>query len=176
MSPGGFLFYPTLLELAGLRVPDEQQVDGVSLVPLLRGEPGDEIAARDLYWHYPHYGNQGGEPATMMRRGDWKLIHYYEDGRDELYDLANDPGERRDAASANPAVARELRQALDGWLREVSARFPEPDPDYDAVAERERLADLKTRFMAELETQHRAYLDPEWEPNADWWGSQVVVD
>ena len=172
----GIDFYPTLLELAGLQVPDEQYVDGVSLVPLLRGETGDDIAARDLHWHYPHYGNQGGEPATMMRRGDWKLIHYYEDDRDELYDLASDPGEQSDVASDNPEMARELRTAMETWLADVGARFPEPDPEYDAEAEAERLADLETRFMAELESQHRAYLDPDWEPNADWWGSQVVID
>ena len=172
----GIDFYPTLLELAGLPVPGAQIVDGVSLAPLLRGEAGEEIAARDLFWHYPHYGNQGGEPATMMRRGDWKLIHSYESGQDELYDLATDPGEERDVASQNPERTAELREDMDRWLAEVGARLPEPDPEYDAEAARARLADLETRAMAELEALHRAYLDPSWEPNEDWWGSQVVVD
>ena len=172
----GIDFYPTLLELAGLAVPEAQEVDGVSIVPLLRGEPGEGIAARDLFWHYPHYGNQGGEPSSIIRRGDWKLIHYYEDGRDELYDLAADPGERQDVAAANPDRARELRADLDEWLAEVDARLPVPDPEYDVQKERERLADLETHFMARLEAQHQDYLDPEWEPNADWWGSQVIDD
>ncbi|MEW6752229.1 MAG: sulfatase [Candidatus Latescibacterota bacterium] len=172
----GIDFYPTLLELAGLRVPEAQRVDGVSLVPLLRGEPGQAIAARDLFWHYPHYGNQGGEPCTMMRRGDWKLIHSYESGQDELYDLASDPGEQYDVAARHPELAGDLKRGMERWLAEVGARLPEPDSAYDPDAARARLADLETRFMAELEAQHRAYLDPAWEPNPDWWGSQVGVD
>ncbi len=169
-------FYPTLLELAGIPVPAAQQVDGVSLVPLLRGEAGEAIAGRDLFWHYPHYGNQGGEPSAIIRRGDWKLIHYFEDGRDELYHLQEDPGEQVDRAAAEPDRARAWRQRLDTWLAQVGARLPAPDPEYDAALERQRLDDLRTRFMAELEAQHAAYLDPCWEPNPDWWGSQLVYD
>jgi arylsulfatase A-like enzyme len=58
----GIDFYPTLLELAGVCVPSGQAIDGRSLVPLLRGEPDPTLAARDLFWHYPHYGNQGVTP------------------------------------------------------------------------------------------------------------------
>jgi len=168
--------YPTLLELAGLPVPEAQTVDGLSLVPLLRGQPAPDVAGRDLFWHYPHYGNQGGEPSAMVRSGDWKLIHYYEDGRDELYDLAADPGELRDLAAERPAAAADLRDRLDAWLAKVDARPPRPDPQYDAEQERARLEHLATDHMAQLEAQHAQYLDPAWEPNADWWGSQVVED
>ena len=66
-------FFPTLLELAGIDSIPEQHLDGVSLVPLLKGEAIDE---RPLFWHYPHYGNQGGEPSSIIREGDWKLIYY----------------------------------------------------------------------------------------------------
>ena len=72
---------PVLLEMAGVSVPEEQDIDGVSLVPLLEG--GD-FRARPLFWHYPHYGNQGGEPSSIVMEGDWKLIRYPEDGREEL--------------------------------------------------------------------------------------------
>ena len=85
----GMDFYPTMLQLAGLPQMPKQHVDGVSLVPLLKG---GEIEERDLFWHYPHYGNQGGEPSSIIRSGDWKLIYYHEDGRDELYNLADDIG------------------------------------------------------------------------------------
>src|SRR3546814_6806382 len=75
-------FYPTLLDLAGQPLRPGDHADGKSLLPLLRGET---LPERPLIWHYPHYGNQGGEPSSIIRLGDWKLIHYYEDDREELY-------------------------------------------------------------------------------------------
>jgi arylsulfatase A-like enzyme len=122
----GIDFYPTLLDLVGIEKPSAQLVDGESLVPLLRGEPAEQIASRDLFWHYPHYGNQGGEPSSIIRRGDWKLIHYWEDGRDELYNLANDPGEQQDLLAEQGSIALVLRAALDAWLEEVDAKLPRP--------------------------------------------------
>ncbi len=71
-------------------MPDAH-ADGADLKPLLQGK---QIADRPLIWHYPHYGNQGGEPSGIYREGNWKLIHYYEDDRVELYDLAQDPASR----------------------------------------------------------------------------------
>ncbi|MFP6766086.1 MAG: sulfatase [Planctomycetaceae bacterium] len=91
-------FYPTLLAMTGQNPRPEQHIDGVNLVPLLTG---GSVADRLLFWHYPHYGNQGGEPGAIVRSGDWKLIHYYEDGRDELYNLVSDPGEQSDLAAVN---------------------------------------------------------------------------
>jgi arylsulfatase A-like enzyme len=172
----GIDFYPTLLELAGVPVPAEQTVDGMSLVPLLRGEAAPAVESRDLFWHYPHYGNQGGEPSSIIRAGDWKLIHYYEDGHDELYNLASDSGEQHDVSDREPARTAELRSRLDDWLRQVNARMPEPDPEYDPAKEKERLQNLREEFMPKLEAQHAAYLDPDWEPNPDWWGSQITID
>ena len=229
----GIDFYPTFLELAGVQRPPERVLDGLSLVPLLGGAAGSAGSAaggpaefdRDLFWHYPHYGNQGGEPSSIIRRGPWKLIHYYEDGLDELYNLDDDPGERWDLLQAAPsstapsalsagtppatvrrtdathpgeaaqprgdapnppgpapqrdaagARASELRSRLDAWLAEVGARFPEPDPAYDADAETERLRYMGGEFMQKLEEQHAAYLDPDWQPNEDWWGSMVIAD
>ena len=172
----GIDFYPTLLELAGVPVPEEQLVDGRSLVPLLRGEDDREIAARDLFWHYPHYGNQGGEPASSIRRGPWKLIHYHEDGHDELYNLDSDPGEQDDLTADNKATAGELRRRLDAWLVDVDARFPVPDPQHDPGKEREYIHGLEHELMPRLEAEHAEYLDPDWQPNDDWWGSQVTTD
>ena len=78
-------FYPTLLEIAGLDPIPEQHTDGVSIVGLLKGEGGPERDA--VFWHYPHYSNQGGTPGCSVRSGDYKLIEFFEDRRVELYDL-----------------------------------------------------------------------------------------
>ena len=90
MRVTGADLYPTFLDMAGIPLMPGQHQDGVSLLPLLQGK---SIPERALYWHYPHYGNQGGEPSSIIRQGDWKLIHYYEDGRDELYNLRIDETE-----------------------------------------------------------------------------------
>lgn len=173
----GIDFYPTLLEFAGLSVPPEQEVDGRSIIPLLEGHHDAAIAERDLFWHYPHYGNQGGDPSAIIRSGDWKLIHYFEDrGWDELYNLATDPGEQHDVRAHHADLAIALRARLDRWLTEVDAKLPIPDPEYDAGKQAAYLNRLKGEGMANLEAQHARYLDPDWQPNDDWWGSQVVTD
>lgn len=120
--------YPTLLELAGIEGPENQPVDGVSLAGILR-DSSAPLERDTLYWHLPHYHH--GTPASAIRKGDMKLIHFYEEDRDYLYDLAADLGESKDLASAKPEVADELRAALNSWLEEVGARMPKPNPDYD---------------------------------------------
>jgi len=172
----GIDFYPTFLELAGIPVPQEQVIDGTSIVPLLSGGHDEQIAGRDLFWHYPHYGNQGGEPSSMIRNAPWKLIHYHEDDHDELYNLDSDPGEQSDVLAGNAAKAGELRRRLDRWLAEVDAKFPVPDPQYDPAKQRARLHELEHDLMPRLEAEHAEYLNPNWQPDDDWWGSQVTVD
>ncbi len=172
----GIDFYPTLLELAGISVPREQVIDGRSIVPLLQGRQDREIAGRDLFWHYPHYGNQGGDPSSIIRSGSWKLIHYHEDRHDELYDLESDPGEQNDLFARCGARVSVLRRRLDSWLAGVGAGFPVPDPEYDAEREKARLHDLEHELMPKLEAEHASYLEPDWQPNDDWWGSMVTRD
>ncbi len=115
-------FYPTILRMAGLSLKPKQHLDGVSLAALLQG--GKAPARNTFYWHYPHYSNQGGPPSGAVRRGDWKLIEFYEDGRLELYNLKDDPGERTDLAARLPERARELRQVLQTWRESVGAQMP----------------------------------------------------
>jgi arylsulfatase A-like enzyme len=117
-------FYPTLLEAAGAKPKPGQLVDGVSLAPLLKGEKA--LPREALFWHYPHYSNQGGFPGGAVRVGDWKLVERYEDGRVHLYNLPADPGERRDLAAEQPEKVHELRTRLHQWYREVGAKFLEP--------------------------------------------------
>ena len=120
-------FYPTLLELAGLRKRPRQHVDGTSLVPLLKGRRLDR---EPLFWHYPHYGNQGGAPGAAIREGNWKLIRWFENGAAELYNLANDAGERYDLSALVPDRAARLGEALDQWLNDVGANMPSSNPRY----------------------------------------------
>ena len=121
-------FFPTLLEVADAKPATNQTLDGVSLLPLFRG---DTLPERSLYWHYPHYGNQGGAPSAAIRRGNWKLIEWMEDQRVELFDLDNDPGEASDRARSEPQRVAALRTELNRWQKAVGARFPTPNPAYD---------------------------------------------
>jgi arylsulfatase A-like enzyme len=114
-------FYPTILEIAGLNPKPQQHRDGVSLVPLLRG--GEELDREALFWHYPHYSNQGGFPGGAVRMGDYKLLERFEDGRVQLYHLKQDIGERRDLAAVQPDRVQRMRTRLHQWYRRVGAEF-----------------------------------------------------
>ena len=120
--------YPTLVELGRATLPTTQPQDGVSLAAHLRN-PAATLARNTLYWHLPHYHHS--TPASSIRRGDWKLIEFFEEGVLELYDLAADPSERTNLATREPARARELRDALAAWRTRVGARLPTPSPQHD---------------------------------------------
>ena len=166
-------FYPTLLELVGAELIPEQHVDGVSLVPLLKG---DDIPDRPLYWHYPHYGNQGGDPSSIMKQGKWKLIHYWEDGHDELYDLESDPAEQQEVSTEFPEITQKMSLQLLSWLSDVNAKLPEPDPEYDPKLEAQRMQWIRDTLWTRLEKQRVDFLSPGWKPNETWWGSLVTKD
>ena len=119
-----------MLEMAGLPPRPEQHVDGVSMVPLLR-QTGAPVE-RAIYWHYPHYGNQGGSPGSAVRAGDWKLIEFFEGPRLELYNLKNDLGEQHDLAREQPERVADLHQRLQTWRAAVGARLPTANPDRKA--------------------------------------------
>ncbi|MGD1980121.1 MAG: sulfatase [Akkermansiaceae bacterium] len=165
-------FLPTLLELAGIKMQPTQVIDGISLVPALKGGS----SPRTLYWHYPHYGNQGGEPSGIIREGDHKLIRYYEDGREELYNVVADPGEQKDLASAKPDLVKALSAKLTAHLKEVGAIIPKPDPRFDAAKKKIQLKNLHTKRKAALEKQHANFLKPDYRPNPSWWGSLQSKD
>ena len=168
----GIDFFPTLLELAGATTAPKQTIDGVSLVPLLKGK---SISPRPLFWHYPHYGNQGGEPSSIIRSGDWKLIHYWEDDRNELYNLAADIGEQHDLAATETNRVNELWSQLQTWLKSTGAKLPQPNPDYQSAwAEQQKKAALKQK--ENLEKQHAEILKPNWQPDPTWWKSQQTSD
>ncbi len=124
-------FYPTMLDLADLPEKPKQHIDGVSLVPLLKG--GKSLGRKAIYWHYPHYGNQGGSPGGAVRAGDYKLIEFYEDGRIELYNLEKDIGEKKNLAEKMPKKAAEMLAMLKAWRKDVDAQMPTPNPDYSTA-------------------------------------------
>ncbi|GHV01412.1 sulfatase [Bacteroidia bacterium] len=166
--------YPTTLDMAGLPLLPAQHVDGVSLRPLI--ERGRAPASRTLYWHFPHYGNQGGEPASYLREGPWKLIFYHEDGRLELYNLTDDPGEQTSIAMQHPARVRELKAKLDRWLTQTHARMPEANPQFDAARSERQLADKQRKTMAQQERLRLEQLRRDFRPDDTWWGSCPTVD
>ncbi len=122
-------FYPTFLEMAGLSLMPKQHCDGESLLPLLTEEGALDRDA--IFWHYPHYGNQGGTPASSVRSGDYKLIEFFEDGRLELYNLRQDIGEEHNLAEEKPEIAAELKRRLAQWREKVKAKYPEPNPNFE---------------------------------------------
>ncbi len=166
-------FYPTILDLAGLPLLPDQHEDGVSLVPLLKGE---KIAERALIWHYPHYGNQGGDPSSIIRKGNWKLIHYYEDDHEELYNLKNDPAETTDVFAKNSGLASQMSKELFDYLHKVGAKFPVKDPNYNADKESEYLNRMKTVVWPNVEKGRKQILQKDFDPKNDWWGSRVTKD
>ena len=120
--------YPTLLALANLPLLADQHLDGVNLAPLMT--TGQDAPPRALYWHFPHYHGSGNRPTGAIRRGDYKLIEWFEDGRMELYDMASDLGETTDLADRMPQKVIELRSTLEDWRKAVDARMPTPNPDW----------------------------------------------
>ena len=121
-------FFPTLLELGGLPALPDQHVDGVSLAGLLRGA---ELERGPLYWHYPHYGNQGGAPSGAIRDGEWKLIEWYEDGAIELFNLRQDLSEKYNLAELYPERTQKMRAMLAQWRERTGAVMPTENPGFD---------------------------------------------
>ena len=124
---------PTICALA--KVPAPQPLDFQDISPLLfDSKPPADAKPRALFWHQPHYMNQGGKPAGVVREGDWKLIEQYEDGSLELYDLAKDPSETTDLAAAEPNRVAALRGKLEAWRRSVGAEPTKANPNFSRAA------------------------------------------
>ena len=121
-------FYPTILEAAGLPLLPEQHRDGMSIVPALKN-PAATNHDRPLYWHFPHWGNQGGVPGSSVRLGDWKLIDWKWHRGTELYNLSQDPGERKNVADNNPEMVTKLRTIMENFHSDTKALMPFPNPN-----------------------------------------------
>ncbi|MBW8015911.1 MAG: sulfatase [Planctomycetes bacterium] len=122
-------FYPTMLDMANLPLKPKQHVDGISFASLLKGKK--KLNRKAIYWHYPHYSNQGDSPSAAVRAGDFKYIEHFEEGSiAELYNLKDDLGERNNLAKKMPSKLKELKTMLHKWLISVDAKMPKPNPNY----------------------------------------------
>ena len=145
----GVDLFPTFCEMTGAELPQGQARDGLSLVPLLKGQVRT-LPERALFWHFPAYLQAGGSiegvesrdplfrtrPCSIIRKGPWKLHQYFEDGGLELYNLQDDAGEQTNLAQSNPKKAQELLQRLVSWRDQINAPVPtERNPTFDAAAE-----------------------------------------
>lgn len=115
--------YPTLLAAAGLKLRDGESPDGESLRPLLA--QSGTLKRDSICFHYPNYAwHSQNKLGGAIRAGDFKLIERYQDGSVELYNLADDIGEKNDLAAKMPQKAQQLKQRLDAWLKETGAEMP----------------------------------------------------
>jgi len=121
--------FPTLLDAAGLEPMPDVHVDGVSFMPALRGDRSFDRGP--IFWHYPHYGNQGGSPSAGVRQGPWKLVKHFETPDDlELFNLHEDISETINRAADQPEMTEQLHQLLLDWQQGTDAKIPEVNPDY----------------------------------------------
>lgn len=116
--------HATVLDATKLKADPSNTPDGISLVPLLKGE--SELDRESIYFHYPNYAfHKRNRLGSAIRSGDYKLLKFYDDDSVELYDLKNDISESRDIASSMPARASQLRMELEAWLRTANASQPQ---------------------------------------------------
>ncbi|WP_343330717.1 sulfatase [Polaribacter staleyi] len=121
-------FYPTFLDVANLPLRPKDHKDGISMLPLLNGT-SKKLDRDTFYWHYPHYHRT--KPYGAIRKGNYKLIQFFEDGRLELYDLSVDPNETHNIAVTQPEIASKLLENLKEWQVSVGTQMMKENPNYD---------------------------------------------
>ena len=122
-------YLPTICEAAGVPLPRDRDIDGVSIVEHLKSNGTKSPNREAIFWHFPHY--RGGiVPYSIIRAGDWKLIKRYEGKTFELFNLKADLSEKNDLSEQMPEKVKELDAKLRKWLRATGAKLPRPNPDY----------------------------------------------
>jgi len=124
----------TLADWAGVPLADKK-LDGISLSSRLAKPVAVGPEPRTLYWHYPHYANQGSRPSGAVREGDWKYIEEYQTGKKELFNIGSDIGEGKNHIAEQPEIAERLAKKLNAWRQEVGAQMPTLNPDYSPNAQ-----------------------------------------
>ena len=164
--------FPTLLDLAEIPLNENQHKDGISLKPLLEGK--ELTINRPLYWHYPHYGNQGGEPSSIIQFEGWKLIHYWEDNCQELFKLPSTEKDDLNVINHHPETAKKLTENLIYWLEEVGAKYSIKDISFDKNKRNKRLETLRINKLKSLEKNRLEVLSKDFSPNENWWKSKII--
>jgi arylsulfatase A-like enzyme len=127
--------YPTFVDIAQGGLPDGQILDGTSFLPTLK-DPHAPPDRGPIFWHFPgylesyvHARGWRTTPVGAIHDGDYKLMEFFEDGRLELYNLREDPGEREDLASCQPQRAAALHRQLIDWRERMAAPMPQAIAD-----------------------------------------------
>ena len=129
---------------------------------------------RELYWHFPHYANQGGDSSSVIRKGDWKLIYYHEDERCELYNLQLYESENEFLNTHFPQKVKELKNNLFNWMKKVNAKLPVADPLYDPRKETAFRKQQQEQTMKRQSEIRKEQLSVDWEPNVTWWEASPI--
>ena len=167
-------FFPTLLDLANLPLLVDEHKDGISLKPILSGKTIKND--RPMYWHYPHYGNQGGEPSSIIQQNGWKLIHYWEDNREELFKLPSTENDELNVIAKHPEIAKKLSNQLLVWLESVNAKYPVKDELYNEEEAAKIRENSTKRKLESLEKDRLKILSKDFKPNDNWWKSKLTKD
>ncbi|HNS33199.1 MAG TPA: sulfatase [bacterium] len=149
---------PTLLELAEIPVPPG--LDGKSFAP---GLTCGSFPDRKIFWHFPHYTNQGGRPGGAMRHGEWLLVEIYDENRAELYNLYEDIGETNDVSAQHVERVNSMRADLDAWRKENKVQHNTPNPDFNQQEYKELFVDVNPSKFNPLTAD-----DKEWEKMRQW--------
>jgi arylsulfatase A-like enzyme len=120
-------YFPTICEAAGVPLPQDRAIDGVSLLEHLKSNGADKLDREAIFWHFPHYRGKI-VPYSIVRAGDWKLIKRYEGKTFELFNLKDDLSEENDLSEKMPEKVKELDTKLSKWLQTSNARLPRPNP------------------------------------------------
>lgn len=108
----------TILDIANV----DYDIDGVSLLPLVTNQSA--LEERSLFWHFPHYRQTDVVPYTIVRKGDYKLIKYYDDSTWELYNLKADPSEKINLVDEEKEITTRLDLEIIRWIDQTNARTP----------------------------------------------------
>jgi arylsulfatase A len=122
-------FFPTMLELANVSPSNYKQLEGLSLLPLFKGNKS--FPERAIYWHFPHHRDTELSMASAIREGDWKLVKEFESGKLYLFNLKEDIGEEKNLISEYPEETKSLLDKLEKWQNKVGAEMPQVNPEYN---------------------------------------------
>lgn len=120
-------YFPTMLQLAHLKLMPDNHVDGKSLVPVIKGA---KLERSSLFWHYPHYHGSTWTPGAAIRQNQWKLIEFYDLKKSELYNLKEDISEQHDLSDKFPEIKQKLLDKLHNWQKNIGAKMPQPNPNF----------------------------------------------